>query len=74
MTKTLYAEFTVKPGHEARVAEMMATLTTHVRNEPATLQRLHPRKYPRSYFVFEIYRETDPALYSAISNYRDDRN
>jgi len=34
MTKTLYAEFTVKPGHEARVAEMMAALTTDVRNEP----------------------------------------
>lgn len=37
MTKTLYAEFTVKPGHEARVAEMTATLTTHVRNEPGNL-------------------------------------
>ena len=27
MTKTLYAEFTVKPGSEARVAEMMLELT-----------------------------------------------
>jgi hypothetical protein len=25
MAKTLYAEFTVKAGHEERVAEMMAT-------------------------------------------------
>ena len=34
MTKTLYAEFTVKPGSEARVAEMMPELTQHVRQEP----------------------------------------
>ena len=27
MTKTLYAEFTVKPGSEDRVAEMMRQLT-----------------------------------------------
>ena len=32
MTKTLYAEFTVKPGSEARVAEMMLELTRHVRH------------------------------------------
>jgi quinol monooxygenase YgiN len=58
MTKTLYAEFTVKPGHEARVAEMMATLTAHVRNEPGNLLfNAYTRESdPRSYFVFEIYR------------------
>ena len=61
MTKTLYAEFTVKPGHEARVAEMMATLTTHVRNEPGNLLfNAYTRESdPRSYFVFEIYRDDE---------------
>lgn len=34
MTKSLYAEFTVKAGSEARVAEMMLELARHVRNEP----------------------------------------
>jgi quinol monooxygenase YgiN len=59
MTKTLYAEFTVKAGHEARVAEMMATLTAHVRNEPGNLLfKAYTRETdPRSYFVFEIYRD-----------------
>lgn len=32
--KTLYAEFTVKPGCEVRVAEMMRDLTEQVRLEP----------------------------------------
>ena len=61
MTKTLYAEFTVKPGHEVRVAEMMATLTTHVRNEPGNLLfNAYTRESdPRSYFVFEIYRDDE---------------
>ena len=34
MTKTRYAEFTVKPGSEDRVAAMMRELTEHVRREP----------------------------------------
>lgn len=61
MAKTLYAEFTVKAGHEERVAEMMATLTTHVRNEPGNLLfNAYTRENdPRSYFVFEIYRDDD---------------
>ena len=61
MTKTLYAEFTVKAGHEARVAEMMATLTTHVRNEPGNiLFSAYARETnPHSYFVFEIYRDDE---------------
>ena len=61
MTTTLYAEFTVKPGHEARVAEMTATLTTHVRNEPGNLLfNAYTRESdPRSYFVFEIYRDSE---------------
>ena len=34
MIKTLYAEFTVKPGSEGRVAEMMRELAHNVRREP----------------------------------------
>lgn len=37
MTKTLCAEFTVKPGCEASVAEMMRELTEHVRAEPGNV-------------------------------------
>ena len=61
MSKTLYAEFTVKAGHEARVAEMMSTLTTHVRNEPGNLlfNAYTRESNPRSYFVFEIYRDDE---------------
>ena len=59
MTKTLYAEFTVKEGSETRVAEMMATLTEHVRSEPGNVMFLpYTRETnPREYFVFEVYRD-----------------
>lgn len=59
MTKTLYAEFTVKPGCEARVAEMMRELTDHVRAEPGNVL-FYPytlKERPNEYFVFEIYRD-----------------
>lgn len=36
-TKALYAEFTVKPGRQTRVAEMMRQLAEHVRREPGNL-------------------------------------
>lgn len=59
MTKTLYAEFTVKAGSEARVAEMMAELTQQVRNEPGNELFLPytREENPREYFVFEVYRD-----------------
>jgi quinol monooxygenase YgiN len=59
MTKTLYAEFTVKPGSEARVAEMMLELTRHVRREPGNELFLPytREENPREYFVFEVYRD-----------------
>lgn len=61
MTKTLYAEFTVKPGREERVAEMMRELTEHVRREPGNeLFIPYTRESnPRKYFVFEVYRDDD---------------
>lgn len=59
MTKTLYAEFTVKPGSEARVAAMMTELTSQVRQEPGNVTFLpYTRESnPREYFVFEVYRD-----------------
>ncbi|MGO4583680.1 putative quinol monooxygenase [Arthrobacter sp. 2RAF6] len=59
MTKTLYAEFTVREGSEARVAEMMAELAGHVRREPGNVMFLpYTRETnPREYFVFEVYRD-----------------
>jgi quinol monooxygenase YgiN len=59
MTKTLYAEFTVKPGSETRVAEMMTELTRMVRQEPGNELFLPCSREtnPREYFVFEVYRD-----------------
>ena len=59
MTKTLYAEFTVKPGSESRVAEMMTELALLVRQEPGNELFLpYTRETnPREYFVFEVYRD-----------------
>ena len=59
MSKTLYAEFTVKPGSEARVAEMMLELTRKVRQEPGSILFLpHTgEENPRDYFIFEVYRD-----------------
>ncbi|MEJ1177980.1 putative quinol monooxygenase [Pseudarthrobacter sp. NPDC055928] len=68
MTKTLYAEFTVKPGSEDRVAEMMRQLTAEVRREPGNQLFLpYTRETnPREYFVFEVY-EDDAAFQEHIS-------
>jgi quinol monooxygenase YgiN len=68
MTKTLYAEFTVKPGNEDRVAEMMRQLTEEVRREPGNQLFLpYTRETnPREYFVFEVY-EDDAAFQEHIS-------
>jgi quinol monooxygenase YgiN len=66
--KTLYAEFTVKPGCEVRVAEMMRDLTEQVRLEPGN-QLFNPYtrvERPNAYFVFEIYRD-DESFRSHIS-------
>ena len=59
MPKTLYAEFTVTPGNEARVAEMMRELTTLVRQEPGNLvfEPYVEESNPNRYFVFEVYMD-----------------
>ena len=65
MPKTLYAEFTVTPGNEPRVAEMMRELTAHVRQEPGNLvfDPYTEEANPNRYFVFEVY--TDDAAFEA---------
>jgi quinol monooxygenase YgiN len=59
MSKTLYAEFTVKAGSEARVSEMMKELTQLVRAEAGNELFLPytREESPREYFVFEVYRD-----------------
>ena len=57
--KTLFAEFTALPGHEERVAELMAGLTEKVRREPGNVAFLPftREEHPRRWFVFEQYRD-----------------
>jgi quinol monooxygenase YgiN len=59
MPKTLYAEFTVKRGNEARVGEMMRELTVQVRQEPGNITFAPYTEEANSnrYFVFEVYQD-----------------
>jgi len=68
MSKILYAEFTVLPGNEARVREMMLELAGHVRAEPGNLAFVPYTRAdnPRAWFVYEIYAD-DAAFQSHIT-------
>jgi quinol monooxygenase YgiN len=68
MPKTLYAEFTVKRGNEARVAEMMRELTALVRQEPGNVvfDPYTEEADPNRYFVFEVY-DDEAAFHAHIS-------
>lgn len=68
MPKTLYAEFTVTPGNERRVTEMMRELTAQVRGEPGNLSFdvYTEEANPNRYFVFEVYKD-DAAFEAHIS-------
>jgi quinol monooxygenase YgiN len=61
MAKALLAEFTVKPGAEDRVAEMVTELAGHVRQEPGNVTFAVYTKAddPRSYWIYEVYRDDD---------------
>jgi quinol monooxygenase YgiN len=57
MTKDLYTEYTARPGHEHRVADMIRELTSMSVSQPGVLQF---RSYtldrePRRYFLLERY-------------------
>jgi quinol monooxygenase YgiN len=65
MTKALYAEFTVTPGSEQRVAELVDGLAQLVRAEPGNLV-FEPHTLetnPRHWFVYEVY--ADDAAFEA---------
>ena len=59
MAKTLIAEFTVKPGHEHRVRQMVIELTEAVRAEPGNVvfDPCTREDNPRAYIVYEVYRD-----------------
>lgn len=75
---TLYAEFTVKPGNEEEVAQMMAGLAENVRAEPGNVafEPYVERDNPRRYFVYEVYADDQAfadhigAPYGAVFNNR----
>lgn len=61
MTKSLAAEFHVRPGCEQRVRELVLELTTAVRGEPGNLLFLPfvSSEDPLHYTVFEVYEDDD---------------
>lgn len=60
MTKTLLAEFSVRPGREAHVAELVKDYSRRVRQEPGNL-------------AFEVYtKESDPLSYCVFEVYADE--
>ena len=61
MSKVLYAEFTARPGNEARVAELLTGLTANVRAEPGNLifDAHQVAGSPARFFVYEVYADDD---------------
>ena len=59
MATALLAEFTVRPGAEARVAELVTELAGRVREEPGNLTFAVYTKSenPRAYWTHEVYRD-----------------
>ncbi len=74
----LYAEFTVLPGFEDEVAELMTGLAEDVRAEPGNVvfEPHTERDNPNKYFVYEVYRDQEAfethisAPYGAVFNAR----
>ncbi|WP_314612806.1 putative quinol monooxygenase [Streptomyces stackebrandtii] len=65
MRKTLLAEFTVLPGSEERVAELVKDYAVRVREEPGNLafEVYTKESAPLAYWIFEVY--TDEAAFRA---------
>jgi quinol monooxygenase YgiN len=61
MATALLAEFTVTPGAEARVAEMVTELAGRVREEPGNLifAVYTKAENPRAYWIYEVYRDDE---------------
>ncbi len=65
MTRSLFAEFTARPGNEQSVADLVAGLTAQVRAEPGNLafEPYTLESNPRRWFVYEVY--VDDAAFQA---------
>jgi len=63
--RTLYAEFTARPGHEADVERLVARLAGRVRQEPGNVSFIVHRRVddPAAFFVYEEY--ADEAAFTA---------
>lgn len=63
--KTLYAEFTAKPGCADEVADLIAGLAQDVRTEPGNIafEVYRETENPHRFFVFEVY--ADEAAFKA---------
>ncbi|MEO7017823.1 MAG: putative quinol monooxygenase [Leifsonia sp.] len=63
--RTLYAEFTARPGHEDEVERLVAGLTEKVRQEPGNVTFVAHRLVsdPAVFFVYEEY--ADAAAFDA---------
>jgi quinol monooxygenase YgiN len=61
VVRALLAEFTVTPGAEARVAQLVTALADQVRAEPGNLAfEVHTKaEQPRAYWIYEVYRDED---------------
>lgn len=61
MATALLAEFTVTPGAEARMAEMVTELAGRVREEPGNLifAVYTKAENPRAYWIYEVYRDDE---------------
>lgn len=61
MGTALLAEFTVTPGAEARMAEMVTELAGRVREEPGNLifAVYTKAENPRAYWIYEVYRDDE---------------
>ncbi|MGO4533460.1 putative quinol monooxygenase [Leifsonia sp. 2MCAF36] len=60
-TKTLYAEFTARPGHEEEVHRLVTGLAEKVRQEPGNVAFIAHRLTddPAAFFVYEEYTDAD---------------
>ena len=65
MTRSLFAEFTARPGNEQSVADLVAGLTAQVRAEPGNLvfEPYTLESNLRRWFVYEVY--VDDAAFQA---------
>ena len=63
MNKSLLAEFTVRPGNEEPVAELVQDYAARVREEPGSLAfEVYTKKSnPLAYWIFEVYASEPPS-------------